>query len=256
MGRVTINDKMQVVDVDTGKVLGQSVNGHFSLNSDFAQEKTLEQLGVQLPVYDEKEDMGYVKTQDEIEERDELLKENGELNNSEEQKVTTPVKEEQNKQEQKETIQQTQGPTSFKKEKTKYQISNDTFFVVKFGLLQREDGRFVPIAENDVYKYTGAESHWVKFRMWNYGEQLKWKSQCTEFNNTTKMQYLNNDKLNQKKIKNLLLDWSFGVYEDRLKLLHCDGKLSDESYKILRGMYPSIINTIVDLMNYVLESNQ
>ena len=53
-----------------------------------------------------------------------------------------------------------------------------------------------------------------------------------------------------------MLDWSFAEHDDRLKLLHCDGRLSDESYAIFMGMYPSIASTIVDLMNLVLESNQ
>ena len=53
-----------------------------------------------------------------------------------------------------------------------------------------------------------------------------------------------------------MLDWSFGEYDDRLKLLHCDGKLSDESYAMFMGLYPSIASTIVDMMNLVLESNQ
>jgi hypothetical protein len=39
-------------------------------------------------------------------------------------------------------------------------------------------------------------------------------------------------------------------------MLHCDGILSDESYKIFMGLYPSIANTIVTLMNNVLENNQ
>ena len=66
----------------------------------------------------------------------------------------------------------------------------------------------------------------------------------------------NIEKLNERKIRRLLLDWSFGEYDDRLKLLHCDGMLSDESYSVFMGLYPSIAGTIVDMMNLVLESNQ
>jgi hypothetical protein len=77
-----------------------------------------------------------------------------------------------------------------------------------------------------------------------------------EYNNVAKIQILNNDKLNEIKLKKLMLDWSFGEYDDNLKLLHCDNKLSDESYSMFMGMYPAIAKTIVDLMNLVLESNQ
>jgi hypothetical protein len=92
--------------------------------------------------------------------------------------------------------------------------------------------------------------------MWNYKEELRLKHECTEYHSTSRSQIINTEKLNEKKIKRLMLDWSFGEYDDRLKLLHCDGILSDESYIMFTNMYPSIANTIVDLMNSVLESNQ
>ena len=91
--------------------------------------------------------------------------------------------------------------------------------------------------------------------MWTYQEQIKWKNQSNEYNNSIKSLFLNFNKLNELKIKNLILDWSFGEYDSSLKLLHCDGKLSDESYSIFKGLYPIIANTIVDLMNNVLENN-
>ena len=140
--------------------------------------------------------------------------------------------------------------------RTKYEITKDSYFVVKFGLYQKEDGRFVPIKEDAVDGTPEAELHWVKFRMWSYAEELKWKSEFLEYNNATKSQFLNVDRLNERKIRCLMLDWSFAEHDDRLKLLHCDGRLSDESYAIFMGMYPSIASTIVDLMNLVLESNQ
>ena len=92
--------------------------------------------------------------------------------------------------------------------------------------------------------------------MWTYDEELQWKADCLEYNSQTKIQSINYDKLNEIKLKNLLLDWSFAENEDRLKLLHCDGKLSDESYSIFNGLYPSIATCIVEMMNDVLESNQ
>ena len=148
------------------------------------------------------------------------------------------------------------GPTSFSKRKTKYEITKDSYFVVRFGLLQQDDGRFVPIKDDMVDTYPESERHWVKFRMWTYREELSWKAECLEYNTATKSQFLNIDRLNERKVKCLMLDWSFGEYEDSLKLLHCDGRLSDESYSKFMGMYPSIATTIVDMMNAVLENNQ
>ena len=149
------------------------------------------------------------------------------------------------------------GISSFRKNRTKYEVSRDTYSVVRFGLMQKgEGGRFVVINEQSVPEHPESEIHWVKFRMWNYDEELNWKSNCTEYSAAAKGQVINIDRLNEQKLKMLLLDWSFGEYDDRLKLLHCDGRLSDESYCILKGMYPTIVNAIVYMMNDVLENNQ
>lgn len=148
------------------------------------------------------------------------------------------------------------GPSSFNARRTKYEVTPETYFVVRFGLVQRPDGHFVTIDDEDVQETDGAEAHWVKFRMWSYDEELKWRTECTEFNNAMKTQYINLDKFNELKIRRLMLDWSFGECEDRLRLLHCDGVLSDESYLVFKGMFPSIANRIVHLMNAVLENNQ
>lgn len=155
-----------------------------------------------------------------------------------------------------EPIQEPVGISSFKREKTKYEVNPQSYFVIKFGLVQKEDGRFVPIREDAIAGIPEAEAHWVKFRMWTYTEELNWKDKCTEYDAKARAQVINTAKLNEMKIKQLMLDWSFGEYNDSLRLLHCDGKLSDESYNVFKGMYPSIANTIVDMMNLVLESNQ
>ena len=91
--------------------------------------------------------------------------------------------------------------------------------------------------------------------MWNYGEELAWKDKCMKFNPDSRSFTIDSNILNELKIKNLILDWSFGEYSDSLKLLHTDGKLSDESYEIFKGFFPNIINSILILMNEVLEGN-
>lgn len=146
------------------------------------------------------------------------------------------------------------GPTSFNVKRSKYEVTPDTFFIVRFGLTIREDGGFYAINVNAAKDNPEVEEHWVKFRMWTYDEELKWKSDCLEFNAQSKTQYINIEKLNECKIKCLLLDWSFAEHDERLKLLHCDGRLSDESYSLFCGLYPVIANSIVELMNSVLEN--
>lgn len=146
------------------------------------------------------------------------------------------------------------GPTSFETKRTKYEVTPETTFMVRFGLAPREDGGFYAININAAKDNPEAEEHWAKFRMWTYDEELRWKADCMEFNAQSKAQYLNMEKLNERKIKMLLLDWSFGEHEDRLKLKRCDGRLSDESYSIFCGMYPVIADSIVSLMNSILEN--
>ena len=146
------------------------------------------------------------------------------------------------------------GPTSFDIKRTKYEVTPETTFTVRFGLAAREDGGFYAINANAAKDNPEAEEHWVKFRMWTYDEELKWKADCMEFNAQSKTQYVNTDRLNEMKIKMLLLDWSFGGHEERLKLKHCDGRLSDESYSVFCGMYPVIIDSIIGLMNSILEN--
>lgn len=145
--------------------------------------------------------------------------------------------------------------SSFITKKSKYEVSKDSFFLVEFCLWEN-DGRFLVLKKGAVDESLGVENCWVKFRMWNYREELQWKAQCTEFNNSVKAQFINQEKLNEKKIKSLIMDWSFSEGDDRLKLLHTDGVLSDESYNIFMGLFPSIASAIVNMMNDVLENNQ
>jgi hypothetical protein len=43
----------------------------------------------------------------------------------------------------------------------------------------QEGGRFVAIRYDAVNDFPDAEAHWVKFRMWNYCEELSWKYEMT-----------------------------------------------------------------------------
>ena len=147
-----------------------------------------------------------------------------------------------------------QDKTSYVQEKTKYEVKKDTTFTIDFGLIEK-DGRIVVVNVPSQLDNNIAESHWVKFRMWTYPEELKWKNDCMEFNAGARSFILNHDKFNEMKIRNLLLDWSFAVKADKHKLLHVSGYLSDESYEMFKGVFPNVINIIINLMNEVLENN-
>jgi hypothetical protein len=243
MATAKFNENGVLVNSDTGEEIGNKSGNTTVINSAGAEMKTLEDYGVLLPDFPEEENTDEKEDDEDFKAVGIRSRSDGDSNASAEG-VSSKLTHIDN------------GISSYSVKKTKYEVTKDSYFVVKFGLVQKSDGRFIPIKEEMVEEIPDAEPHWVKFRMWTYDEELKWKSECMEYNSSTKLQMINQDKLNERKLRNLILDWSFGSYEDRLKLLHCDGRLSDESFGIIRGMYPSIVITIMDLMNLVLESNQ
>ena len=250
MAKARMNENGELINVETGKPIGRHSGHTTTISSTDAEHVfTLEDYGVREPEIPDEEFFERRKSKKKKEEDEDFSNaENTPINASDNVAVnqsddSTPL--------QHFDVQ----PTSFKS-KSKYEVTDKSYFTVKFGLYEKEEGHFIPIKEEAVETMPQAEMHWVKFRMWTYSEELKWKSECLEYNNATKSQFLNMDKLNERKLKYLMKDWSFGEYDDRLKLLHCDGRLSDESYSMFMGLYPSIASTIVDLMNYVLESNQ
>lgn len=244
---VKFNENGEMINAETGQIIGTSVNGKIYLNSDNAPVRTLQEMGVLQPQIPDDEEL------------QEIRKRQSQNRFQEKQKQDIiQFKPEENKKQESPKIQKKSeiNYNNLRKNKSKYQIDKDTSFIVKFGLLYKEEqGYFITIKDQSVADFPKAQHHWVKFRMWTYQEQIKWKNQSNEYNNSIKSLFLNFNKLNELKIINLILDWSFGEYDSSLKLLHCDGKLSDESYSMFKGLYPVIANTIIDLMNNVLENN-
>ena len=242
MAKVTFDNEGNMLN-EKGELVNRGQFQNVQITSENATPLTLDESGVKLPP-------SQIPPQI-LEARRKWNEEHGKTNDGEGQPKAEEVEKPAA-----EPMQEPIGVSSFRREKTKYEVNSQSCFVVRFGLVQKDDGRFVPIKEDAVSGIPDAESHWVRFRMWTYTEELNWKDKCTEYDAKARAQVINTVKLNEMKIKRLMLDWSFGEYNDGLKLLHCDGKLSDESYNVFKGMYPSIANTIVDLMNLVLESNQ
>lgn len=263
MAEVRINSNGELEDVDTGKVIGQNVNGRIVLDSSGAKMMSLEDYGVKEPSETEEE---YNLAMEEAE----RATRDGDAEGKEENPDVKPAAERPEKREPAakakpagigrpdapppSRMHMDVGDTSFDVRRTKYEVTPETYFTVRFGLVERKDGGYYTVGGGELADYPEAEPHWVKFRMWTYDEELRWKADCMEFNSQSKTQYINVERLNERKIRRLMLDWSFGEMEDRLKLLHCDGRLSDESYSMFRGLYPVIANRIVDMMNSVLEN--
>lgn len=245
MAKAKINENGELVNAETGEIIGNRHGNTIRMSSnDSDRVFSLEDYGVKVPDFPEENEED--KSDDD---EDFSSGANVPMNSNSNVPMNSNPPTTQ-------AVTNVSGPSSFSRKKTKYEITKASCFVIKFGLYQGEDGRFIPIKSEAVDGIPQSELHWVKFRMWNYGEELQWKSEFLEYNSVSKTQLLNMDKLNERKIKYLMLDWSFGESQDSLKLLHCDGRLSDESYGMFMGLYPSIANTIVDLMNSVLEGNQ
>lgn len=137
---------------------------------------------------------------------------------------------------------------------TKYEVTPQSSFTIRFCIGFNDDR--VNVYTEDAYQtMPELERHWVKFRMWTYEEELKWKNQCMEYDFQSRSFKLNPSKLDELKIRNLIKDWSFAEHEAKFKLLHVNKVLSDESYDIFKGFFPTIINNIIFLMNQVLENN-
>jgi len=280
MAEVKFNDDGVLVNAETGEVFGQpDGNGGYHLDSTGAEMHTLEELGVRMP--DESPDDYHIVHQfDHILKTSEVFVPADTLDNddppdgnqakgepssepsapqqSEAPESRPPAQEAPAPRQEPPAARPPadRGPSSFPIQKTKYEVTPESYFMVYFGLAEMTDGRFasIPLNQRAEERFRDIEKHWAKFRMWTYDEELRWKSESMEYHPASKTNFVSQEKLNEKKIRNLLLDWSFAEHHDRLKLLHCDGRLSDESYQVFRGLMPSIVNTIISLMNNVLEN--
>lgn len=154
----------------------------------------------------------------------------------------------------KQQLKQDKKYTTFQYQPTKYQVTKDSVFVIRFGIDFLEQ-RLILIEQEQVEQFPTSQSHWVKFRMWTYKQQIAWKDQCMRFNNESRSFVVDTNKLNELKIRRLIKDWSFAKHSDKFKLLHINGVLSDQSYQIFKGFYPNVINGIIQRMNRVLQFN-
>lgn len=135
----------------------------------------------------------------------------------------------------------------------KYEITKDTTFKVKFSV-REQDGRWV-VSRPDP-KERGVEEHWVEFRMWTFDEEIELRKLATQWDVMKKIHLIDHDVLNRLKIQRLMKTWTFEKGNERLKLLHVNGILSDESYSAFRKLHPNIARHIIERMNNVLEYNE
>jgi len=132
----------------------------------------------------------------------------------------------------------------------KYETTPDMTFVLDI-YLRKKDNRW--ILADGPGKDVDHES--VTFRMWSYDEMIGMRKMATTYDQIKRIHMIDHDALNQLKIQRLMIEWTFGRDNPRLKLFHVSGVLVDEGWNAFRRLQPNIISFIFDRMNRVYELN-
>ena len=131
----------------------------------------------------------------------------------------------------------------------KYEVTENDSFTVKVPVKLKEN-RWV-ISDEPF----GVEVIEVVFRMWTFDEAVELKRLSLKYDPDKRIHFVDNDQLNQMKIRKLLRSWTFDKENPRLRLLHQAGVLTDEGWNAFRKLHPNIATFIIDQMNQVLEYN-
>jgi len=135
--------------------------------------------------------------------------------------------------------------------KAKWQLQDNETFRIRFNLNEVEKKRIT--LRLDETKNSNTVEHWVEFKMWDYNTMIAMRKLATKYHKESGSFYVDHDHFNDLKIKNLLVDWSFGQVDAQMKLQHHNNVLTDDSFKMFRSLYPWIVSAIVNKMNIILE---
>ena len=135
---------------------------------------------------------------------------------------------------------------------SKYEVKQDTVFYIRFGITFVDD-RLVVCEQDKLNK--NIQSHWLKFRMWTFEQCNEIKNRCCQLDRYKNYIY-NKVKLFRQQLKYLLLDWSFGINDPNMKLMHVNKILSDQSINLIMNMHPNILFFIEDSLKDVLQGNR
>lgn len=129
----------------------------------------------------------------------------------------------------------------------KYEVTPDqTCEIVLF--LKDYKGRWVLVDK----KAAGVEEHRVVFRIWTFEEMIELRRRATSTDQNRKTS-IDNDMLNRLKVQKLLVSWTFGEENPRLKINRVQGVLTDDSWRAFLKLSPNIAQKILDEMNFILE---
>ena len=132
----------------------------------------------------------------------------------------------------------------------KYENTPDTTFKIQVHLKEK-DGRWILMAAPG----KGIESHTIVFRMWGYDEMVDMRKMATSYDAQKRLHMIDNDMLNRLKVQRLMVSWTFDRDNQRLRIQHVQGVMTDESWTAFKLLQPNITTYILDEMNKVYEFN-
>jgi len=135
------------------------------------------------------------------------------------------------------------------KHQARWLLKPQETFRIRFKVLEPESGQVLMTTDQD----SRGVQHWVEFLMWDYAKLIELRKKATKYHNETRTFFVDTDLLNELKLKTLMKSWSFGEVDAHMKLQHADGILTDESWQLVKSMYPCLIQAVLDKMNAVLE---
>jgi len=134
--------------------------------------------------------------------------------------------------------------------KIRFLVEEDETFDVK--LWVKQEGRLLVST-----KHT---SGWMrllfKVRMWDWGSKRKLRKEATVYDQNIQTYFTDRDKYDELKLVRLLESWNLHELDPKMQLHRVEGRLSDETYRLLIKSYPNLAEALLEAMNNVLELGQ
>jgi len=133
----------------------------------------------------------------------------------------------------------------------KYEVTEADTFTIEIWT-KKIDNRWLVVNKGTV----GAEQHEVTCRMWSFDEEVTFRRMALQYDQEKRIHFVDNNLLDQIKLRRLLKSWTFEQDNPNLKLLHVNGVMSDQSWDAVRKLHRNILTFIIAKMNEVLDGGE
>ncbi|MCK9154620.1 MAG: hypothetical protein M0P12_00750 [Paludibacteraceae bacterium] len=130
----------------------------------------------------------------------------------------------------------------------KYEVNPEQTFDIIINVVNH-NGRWIVVHQPT----RNSEEHRVSFRIWTFEEMIEIKRKSTNIDPMSRKTNIDLDMMNRMKVQKLLTEWTFSKDNPRLSIQHVNGILTDESWKAFTRLDPTIIQKILDEMNFFLD---